>query len=277
MDASLDLSGRPNHPTPGWDGMPEVRAAQALRDSGATDIEVRLFLTFHAAMDRARDADLLADAGVAMWREQGWIIQPSEVIVRPLGTLTDILRRYHVSQRHRADSFAWRVIAETLNAETNAPAAHAAIYGGEADARHLLEEVISTTSDGTERFPLLGGPKISALWIRLLSYPGGARISSLSTIPVAVDVQVRKVTEYLGVTDTGDLPLEDVRAAIQQTWARDVAAHGAAGPDGLADTPGALDPALWFYGKWGCTYCQAAKAKRPISSLCNECRFPATK
>jgi hypothetical protein len=256
--------------------MPEVRAARALREAGATEIEVRLFLTFNAAMDRARDADLLADAGVAMWREERWMIQPSEVVDRPVGTVTDILRRYHVSQRHRADSFAWRVIAETLDNPTVAPATHGAIYGGVADARELLEEVVSTSSDGTERFPLLGGPKISALWIRLLSYPGGASISSQDAVPVAVDVQVRKVTEYLAVTDTGNLPLEDVRATIQETWARDVAAHGAVGPGGLANTPGALDPALWFYGKWGCTYCQAAKAKRPISPLCQECRFPAT-
>ena len=146
-----------------------------------------------------------------------------------------------------------------------------------ADANVLMTEVTSTSDDGTLRFPLLGGPKISALWIRLLAHPGGAQIASLDSVPVAVDVQVRKVTEYLGVTDTGGLPLDDVRAAIQETWARDVAAHGAAGPDGLEGTAGALDPALWFYAKWGCTYCFQANRKLPISPLCDECRFPSTR
>ena len=86
-------------------------------------------------------------------------------------------------------------------------------------------------------------------------------------------MQVRKVTEYLGATETAGRDLEDVRAAIQETWARGVAAHGAAPPEGLADTPGALDPALWFFGKWGSTYCQRAGQRMPISPLCAECRF----
>lgn len=277
MAGALDLSARSNHPPIGWMGMPEVRATTELRQADADDTTIRLFLTFNAAMDRARDADLLADAAVRMWRAEPWTFQPEELQLRPLGELSDVLRRYGVSQRHGADAFAWRIIGESLRDPTVAPATRSAIHEGKADAIALRDEVTSATPDGTQRFPLLGGPKISALWIRLLAYPGRATISSLESVPVAVDVQVRKVTEYLGVTDTGGLPLEDVRYAIQQTWARDVASHGAAGPDGLEDTPGALDPALWFYAKWGCTFCQSAKQKRPISPVCEQCRFPATK
>lgn len=277
MAGKLDLSDRPKQPPIGWNGMPEVRATKAVRAAGASDVEIRLFLTFNAAMDRARDADLLADAAVKLWKGERWTMDPNVLVARPLADLADVLRRYGVSQRHAADAFAWRIIGESLRNPSVAPAARSAIYEGHADARTLTEEVTSASADGTQGFPLLGGPKISALWIRLLAYPGGALITSLETVPVAVDVQVRKVTEYLAVTDTGDLPLEDVRAAIQETWARDVATHGAAGPDGLENTPGALDPALWFYAKWGCTYCQAANQKRPISPLCQQCRFPATK
>lgn len=47
-------------PKPGWDGMPEVVATARLRQLGASEPQVRLFLTFNAAMDRARDADVLA-------------------------------------------------------------------------------------------------------------------------------------------------------------------------------------------------------------------------
>lgn len=94
-------------------------------------------------------------------------------------------------------------------------------------------------------------------------------------MPIAVDVQVRKVTEYLGVTDTLGRPLDDVRATIQRTWARDVELNGAVGPGDLDGTSAALDPALWFFAKWGCTFCERAKRQMPIAPECGECQFVA--
>jgi hypothetical protein len=47
-------------------------------------------------------------------------------------------------------------------------------------------------------------------------HPGDATIANLEILPVAVDVQVRKVTEYLGVTMTRGLGLDDARPLIQQ-------------------------------------------------------------
>jgi hypothetical protein len=273
MTGRLDLSQRPGAPSPGWEGMPEVVAVHALQGMGASAEAVRRFLTFCAAMDRARDADRLAVAAVRLYRDVPWTFDPMEVVARPLRELADALRRYVVSQRHVIDAFGWRILAETLADPSLAPGIHTVVKEGRGDAAVLLAELARTTKDGTPLFPLLGGPKVGPLWVRLLAYPGGAAISSLDRVPVAVDVQVRKVTEYLGVTETAGLDLEDVRATIQETWARDVKAHGAAGPDGLADTPGALDPALWFYAKWGCTFCQRASRKLPISPVCAECRF----
>ncbi len=273
MAGRLDLSARPGAPSPGWEGMPEVVAVHRLRAMGATGEAVRRFLTFWAAMERARDADRVAVAAVRLYADHPWAFDPQAIVQRPLRALADELRRYGVSQRHVIDAFGWRVLAETLADPALAPAARAAIYSGEADARALLAELGRTTDSGTPLFPLLGGPKVGPLWVRLLAYPGGARIRSLEVVPVAVDAQVRKVTEYLGVTDTAGRHIDDVRDVIQRTWAEDVVVHGAAGPDGLRDTPGALDPALWFYAKWGCTFCQRANRQLPISPLCSECRF----
>ncbi len=273
MAGRLDISDRPGAPASGWEGMPEVVAVHRLQASGASAEAVRRFLTFCAAMDRARDADRLAEAAVRLHRDEPWAFEPQAVAARPLRELADALRRYGVSQRHVIDAFGWRILAETLVDPGLAPGVHTVVFEGRGDAAALLAELALASEDGTPLFPLLGGPKVGPLWVRLLAYPGGAAISSLDRVPVAVDVQVRKVTEYLGVTETVGLDLEDVRDTIQVTWARDVAAHGAAGPDGLADTPGALDPALWFYGKWGCTFCQRAGRRMPISPLCSECRF----
>jgi hypothetical protein len=276
MTGELDLSTRSGAPPPGWDGMPEVIAVRALMAEGAKPATIRLFLTFNAAMDRARDADRLARAAVRLFAELPWTFDPAEITKRPVRDLADALRVTGVSQRHSTDAYGWRLLAETLADPSLAPHARSAIHAGRADAVDLRAELWRTSPGGSPLFPLLSGPKIGPLWIRLLSYPGGAAISSLETVPVAVDVQVRKVTEYLGVTDTGGLSLDDARPVIQQTWAADVARHGAAGPAGLANTPGALDPALWFYAKWGCTFCQRAGERRPISDACESCRFPST-
>jgi hypothetical protein len=275
VSGGLDLSSRRGAPASGWDGMPEVVATSRLRQLGASEAELRLFLTFAAAMDRARDADVLARRAVRMFEAAPWTFAPDEISRRTLRDLTDALKEFGVSQRHSVDVFGWRTLAETLNDPSVAPESRAAIHQGQADARRLTAELASTSKQGTPLFPLLSGPKVSALWVRLLAFPGGATITSMETVPVAVDVQVRKVTEYLAVTDTGDLDLIDARSPIQETWARDVDGHGAAGPEAVANTPGALDPALWFYAKWGCTFCENAGRKLPISPICGDCRFPA--
>ena len=273
VSGQLDLADRVRAPHSGWEGMPEVVATRRLQHLEAKPAEIRLFLTFCAAMDRARDADTLARSAAAMFETKPWTFSPREVASRSMRELADTLRRFRVSQRHGADSFAWKVIGETLSDADAAPHVRAAIYDGRGDAGELLREVALASADGTGLFPLLSGPKISALWVRLLAYPGGAVLSSMSAVPVAVDVQVRKLTEYLGVTETAGRDLEEVRGLIQATWAQDVEVHGAAGPPGIENTPGALDPALWFYAKWGCTFCEGAKRKMPISPVCRECRF----
>lgn len=255
-------------PAPGWAGMPERIVAQRMREGGASDADVRLLLTFAAAMDRARDADLLWFASERLFQAAPWVYRPEEVTRRPLTELADLLRTHKVSQRHGPDAWAWRIIAESLAGTDVAPATRRAILEGCGEARELATELQSISEGGTDRFPLLRGPKVGAMWIRMLAYPGGAEIASLDMLPVAVDVQVRKVTEYMGVTDTGGLDLDEARRFIRQAWTADVADRGAVGPRAIDGTAAALDPALWFWGKWGCTRCERAAKKLPIGSAC---------
>ena len=57
------------------------------------------------------------------------------------------------------------------------------------------------------------------MWVRIMDNPGGAQISRIATIPVAVDVHVRRVTENLGVTATQGLPLnKKIKQEIQSAW-----------------------------------------------------------
>jgi hypothetical protein len=271
----LDFALRPAAPIPGWDAMPECVAAERVRRAGGSSADIRLVITFTAAMDRARDADRLWSASARLYESEPWAFDPNEVRQRPLLDLTDALRSLGVSQRHTADAAAWRTIAESLASHDRASLARRAVYEGVGDAQELLNALTAATSGGSHLFPLLRGPKVGPMWVRMLAYPGGAQISSLEVVPVAVDVQVRRVTEYLAVTDTGPVDLDDARAVIQEAWHAEVERGGTEGPEGLAGTAGALDPALWFWGKWGCSVCERAGRKLPVADPCAVCRFPA--
>lgn len=68
------------------------------------------------------------------------------------------------------------------------------------------------------RFPMLRSPKVGPMWTRIMANPVGAVIERIETIPVAVDVQVRRATENLGVADTRGLPLRKAKPLIHQAW-----------------------------------------------------------
>jgi hypothetical protein len=62
--------------------------------------------------------------------------------------------------------------------------------------------------------------------------------------------------------DPRDRP-DEARPIIQAAWAADVREHGAGGPAPLEGTPAALDPALWFFGKWAARSARSGAAVAP--------------
>lgn len=273
FEGMLDLSDRPGAPTPGWAAMPECVAVKELADGGASPVDIRVFLTLVSAMDRARDAERLWRSARTLFEKERWVFEPQRALGRPLFELLDALAVTGVSQRHGPDSAAWRQILEAIASDGSPESVRRAVYQGVGDAFELLRSVAAMRPSGQPWFPFLRGPKVSVMWIRMLADPGYAKIDNVGVLPVAVDVQVRKVTEYLGIAQTAGRELEDVREDIQAAWTALAAA--AAGPPALAGTCAALDPALWFFGRWGCTHCERAGRRVPISNACAACRYGA--
>ena len=263
----FDLSARGGAQGGAWARMPEVLAVARAGVSGRT---ARLFLTFTAAMDRARDAMRLWMAGADLFESRSELFEPDACAEVPTPTLQSLLSQFKVSQRHSVDARAWSVIAKTLASE-ECPV-KTAIEDGAGDAQDLLSDLRSHRA-GRPRFPMLQGPKVGPMWARMMAAPGGANIAGLDTIPVAVDTQVRKVTEMLGVTDTVGLSVDAARPAIESAWREGVAATKIGGHPSIADTCAALDPALWFFGKHGCSHCLNVGAWAPIGQACNHCRL----
>ena len=266
----LDLSERDMAQGSAWLRMPEVECGERLRASGVSDRTVRLFLTFVAAMDRARDATRLWNNGVKLFRSHPELFEPTEISEIPVSALRERLKQYGVSQRHGPDSSAWSVIAHSLTVGGN-PASRV-VDSGRGNAGELLN-YLRTRSGGQPRFPMLRGPKIGPMWIRMLVAPGGAKIDDMEMIPVAVDTHVRRVTANLGVLGTQAASGEPAKQDIQTAWQAAVATAKIGGPTGIADTAAALDPALWTFGKYGCSHCEKLPEPVPIGRACDHCRL----
>lgn len=247
-----------------------VRTSAHIRARGGNDRAVRLFLTFVSAMDRARDATQLWRAAMRLYQERPATFDPEHVAGLEVDALLQVLRSAAVSRRHRPDTAAWHQIATSLAHGPLSPVRRL-IETGRGDAQELLRDLTTRDEEGLTRFPLLRGPKIRLMWIRMMVNPGQALIDRIETIPVAVDVQVRRVTENLGVTATRGLRLRKAKPIIHQAWMEAVSEADIRGPPGIAGTCAALDPALWFFGKHGCGHCEKAKRKVRFGRACDHC------
>ena len=278
-----------------WLNLPEVKAAQQLRTSGAeleagqnsplldsvksamcvrslggNDRDVRLFLTFISAMNRARDATQLWKAGMRLYEDHPETFDPEYVAGLELDALREVLNVARVSRRHGPDSRAWLQISKSLSAGPQS-SVRQVIDAGLCDAEELRRDLKSRDNSGRNRFPMLRGPKVGPMWVRMMANPGQARICRIETIPVAVDVQVRRVTENVGVAATCGLPLRKAKRLIQKAWMNAVSEADIAGPDRIAGTCAALDPALWFFGRHGCGHCEKAEKKVRFGRACDFC------
>ena len=268
----FDLSGRGLAAGTAWSLMPEVEAVRQLRAFGASNQITRVFLTLVSAMDRARDATRLWRASVGLYERYPEVFDLGAVSAMSTDTVTALLREAGVSQRHGPDTNAWRRIAGSLASGSGSVCR--LVDSGDGDAAELLKDLRSLNRAGQPRYPLLRGPKIGPMWVRIMANPGGAKIGCIDSIPVAVDVQVRRATENLGVSDTMGLELGEAKRVIQSAWRNAVLSANIRGPSGIAGTCAALDPALWFFGKHGCSHCERAGQRSPISSACHKCRYP---
>ena len=247
-----------------------VVSARYVRSLGGNDRAVRLLLKFISAMNRARDATQPWNAGVHLYGDHPESFDPQHVAGLELDALREVLKVARVSRKHGPDSKAWHQIARSLSAGLESPVRRV-IDAGLGDAQELLRDLKSRDNSGLDRFPMLRGPKIGPMWIRMMVNPGRARIDRIETIPVAVDVQVRRVTENLGVAATRGLPLRKAKPVIHQTWMNAVSEADIAGPAGIAGTCAALDPALWFFGRHGCGHCEKADKKVRFGRACDFC------
>ena len=169
------LASRGMAPGQPWLDMPEVEAVHRLRASGAeletghdstllssvhsakhvlslggTRRAARLFLTFIAAMDRARDAIQLWNAEAGLYKDHPESFDPQHVAGLEVSALGRVLKAARVSRRHGPDSNAWHQIAKSLSSGLDSPVSRV-IDAGSGGAEELLRDVVEEAAPAFHR------------------------------------------------------------------------------------------------------------------------------
>lgn len=268
----FDLSARNNLPSAtSWSTTPQVECVQYLRDIEATDRSILLYLTFLAAIDRARDSERLWWSGLELYENHPEVFDPLGLLGLSCEQLSELLSNSNVSKNNEQDPQAWLEIAQTIALESNCPVSRL-IYGKSVDAKHLLKDLGTRGDNGKNRFPLLSGSKTSRTWIRLLARPGDAKITHLDALPIAVDAHVNLATHNLGMVKKENLDKTQLTEYIQSVWRSAVATNKIEEPDDFQSTCAGLDPALSFFGRYGCGHCDKVGKPIRMGLACNHCR-----
>ena len=269
----LDNSSRGLEPVKPWLLIPEVDAAHRVRELGASEQEVRRFLTLVCAVDYQFNSDRLWRAAAQLYSTRPKLFDPAVVAAMLPEKLHRDLHGAGVAGRfHQRNAKSWQRIAERLVTRDGSA------------VRRVIDEGIGCVDalrKDLRHFPLLRGEKIGPVWIRIMANPGGAEITPVEAMTVGVDIHVRRLTRNLGLLgdwkaiaamDTDD---DSRDTDIRRIWYDAASRAGIEGPPGIGRGAGAVDPALWFFGRWGCGHCEKLARRVRFGRACEACRMCA--
>ncbi|MBI2705886.1 MAG: hypothetical protein HYX32_11450 [Actinobacteria bacterium] len=258
----------------GWEALPDVIAVRALEAREVDPVWCRLLLAFGASLDRGRGEPRRWRAVSAAFDADVSLFDPEAVCSRELATLADALAVQGLTTR-LGEVAGWRMVAEAVIGEpAPSPNLQRAVYEGTADAGELLAELSGPLPAGSRALvPGLASRAAAIRFVRMLVFPGRSSVAGVESLPVVVDANVRRVTEFLGLTNTGGSRLVDAVPLIEALWFAAVASQPPAGPPELAGTALALDQALSFHGRVGCRWCRQKLVLEPIAAACESCKL----
>ncbi len=269
----FDLSARKNLPAAtSWDTLPQVECVKYLREADTSNQTILLYLTLLGAIDRARDSERLWWGGLELYESHPQVFDPLGLLAISVDELTEYLGEFNVTQNTERDPQAWLEIARTIALESNCPVSRV-IYGKTVDAKHLMKDLGTRGESGHNRFPLLSGQKTSMNWIRLLARPGNANIAHLNSLPISVDAHVSRATHNLGMVKPDKLDGSNDSNYIQSVWRSAVATIQIEQPDDFQSSCAGLNPALAFFGRFGCGHCDKIGKPVRIGLACNHCKL----
>jgi hypothetical protein len=234
-----DAFNDPNRGIFGHTTMPEDILPQGV-DRGS--YEHRLFITLTVSIDYMRDAEALWAASRRAYEddETRYLFFPQEVARAGSAAVVRDLQRHRLAQRPRQDAHIWHTVSLTLLRKWQGDPL-ALVQGARYDASTLLN--LAREEPG---FPFLRGPKISALWVRMLRDNVGLGLRNMDKIPIPTDIHIVRATFCTGVL-RGKFSgtMSEARPYVEEAWA--------AALPGTGLIPVDIDEPLWHLSRYGCS------------------------
>jgi len=183
-----------------------------------------LLLTLTVAVDYMRDADQLWRAARNAFEAPGtrYLFDPAQVIAAGRDRVTADLKRTGIGRKTNRDGGAWFTICETLATKWgNDPSNFLANcdYHAATIIRRLKADYHDVDGKPVPDYPLLRGPKIAPLWIRILRDNAGVQFKGLDEVAIPVDIHVLRATICAGaLVGSYEGDKTTLLAKIREVW-----------------------------------------------------------
>lgn len=222
-----------------------------------------LYLTLSTALNYSgKQAETLRWRTKELWETERWIYEPDELVGNDrYYDLLDLFKGQDEYENHPAmeeyglmeggkrDANIWYTISATLYEEYDSNPMQLFEAKGH-DARSIFDHVQTARREEpaheeirmTKAFPYLGGEKVGPLWLRLID-DLVTPLEGVELLPLPVDAQIVKVTNYLFDTEYPSDPSDSEKEEIRDLWHPFCKEHDISTAE--------LDDAFWRIGEQG--------------------------
>lgn len=235
-------------------------------------LEHVLFMTLTVSIDYQRDAPSLWKVSRQTFQdpETRYLFDPGRLHQITLQKIVKDMQKYKLSRKPENDAKTWRTVSLAFHHKWRGDPRNF-IRDCNWDSSVILERLKKKTRlhDGksVSDYPYLGGPKIGALWLRMLrDNVGISELRNLDKVPIPVDIHVARATLATGVV-RGDFKsdLGHLFKHIREAWFMSTKGLNLEAEPMIALD---VDEPLWHLSKYGCTKRNDISGFCPVRQSC---------
>lgn len=193
-----------------------------------------LYFTLPVCINFQRSSPAMWAAALATYNDPqtNYVFFPEKLAATPIEKIRADLTKHKLALQPNKHVFIWTTIAKTLH-DFYSDDPRKVIEQAGSDAGVLVTNLQNTYR---ERFPYLGGLKMSNYWPFILSRYTDVRFKNSHKISIIPDTQVIKCSIHLGIVAATAKP-----AAVERAWEALLKDSGI--------SPSTMHPVLWYWGR----------------------------